>query len=70
MCLRKDAQNRHFQSNTVHKAIPDFCVRMFFCKIWPTNRCVNYPLDGRQPKVDFLHRWAVVWFKLSGKSFL
>lgn len=30
MCLRKNAQNRHIQSNTVHKAIPDFCVRMFF----------------------------------------
>ena len=30
MCLRKNAQNRHIQSNTVHKAIPDFSVRMFF----------------------------------------
>ena len=26
--------------------------------------------DGRQPEVDFLHHWAVVWLKLSGKSFL
>ena len=24
--------------------------------------------DGGQPKVDFLHHWSVVWFKLSGKS--
>ena len=24
--------------------------------------------DGRQPEVDFLHHWAVVWLKLSGKS--
>ena len=23
--------------------------------------------DRRQPEVDFLHRWAVVWLKLSGK---
>ena len=26
--------------------------------------------DGRQPEVDFLHHWAVVWLKLSGKSSL
>jgi len=26
--------------------------------------------DRRQPEVDFLHHWAVVWFKLSGKSSL
>ena len=26
--------------------------------------------DGRQPEVDFLHPWAVVWLKLSGKSSL
>ena len=24
--------------------------------------------DGRQPEVDFLHHWGVVWFKRSGKS--
>ena len=24
--------------------------------------------DGRQSEVDFLHRWAVAWLKLSGKS--
>ena len=24
--------------------------------------------DGRQPEVDFLHHWAVVWFKLSGQK--
>ena len=24
--------------------------------------------DGHQPEVDFLHHWAVVWLKLSGKS--
>ena len=23
---------------------------------------------GRQPEVDFLHHWGVVWFKRSGKS--
>ena len=26
--------------------------------------------DGRQPEVDFLHHWGVVWLKLSGKSSL
>ena len=26
--------------------------------------------DGRQPEVDFLHHWGVVWLKLSGKSYL
>ena len=26
--------------------------------------------DGRQPEVDFLHHWTVVWLKLSGKSSL
>ena len=26
--------------------------------------------DGHQPEVDFLHHWAVVWLKLSGKSSL
>ena len=26
--------------------------------------------DGRQPEVDFLHHWGMVWLKLSGKSSL
>ena len=26
--------------------------------------------EARQPEVDFLQPWAVVWFKLSGKSSL
>ena len=26
--------------------------------------------DGRQPEVDFLHHWGVVWLKLLGKSSL
>ena len=33
------------------------------------NRATNVNA-GHQPEVDFLHHWAVVWLKLSGKSSL